>query len=91
MVLHNGFIGNFIINKGEKMFDTHKLNDKGFAEVKRFKETMSVAVSLVLNDMPEGREKSLFKTQIETAMFFGTKAIAGKEGNFTEIVKYTTF
>lgn len=70
------------------MFDTHKLNEKGFEEVKTLKSKMADAVNSALELMPEGREKSVFKTNIETAMFFGTKAIAGKEGNFTEIIKY---
>lgn len=73
------------------MFDTHKLNEQGFEEVKKLKAVMAHAVEMVLTLMPEGREKSVFKTKIEEGMFFGTKAIAGKEGNFTEIVKYTTF
>lgn len=73
------------------MFDTHKLNEKGFEEVKTFKSEMATAVMKGLELMPEGREKAVFKTKIEEAMFFGTKAIAGKEGNFTEIVQYTTF
>lgn len=72
------------------MFDTHKLNETGFSEVKQLKSEMSKAVEAALSLMPEGREKSIFKTKIEEAMFFGTKAIAGKDGNFTEIVKYTT-
>lgn len=73
------------------MFKTHKLNEKGFEEVKILKSEMAKAVDIALFLMPEGREKSVFKTKIEEAMFFGTKAIAGKEGNFTEIVEYTTF
>ena len=73
------------------MFDTHKLNEKGFHEVKELKSSMAQACEKALALMPEGREKAVFKTKIEEAMFFGTKAIAGKEGNFTEIQKYTTF
>jgi hypothetical protein len=73
------------------MFETHKLNEKGFEEVRLLKSEMASAVQVVLNLMPEGREKALFKTQIETAMFYATKAIASKEGNFTEIINYTTF
>jgi len=73
------------------MFETHKLNEKGFEEVKSLKSTMAEAVEKALSLMPEGREKAVFKTKMEEGMFFGTIAIAGKEGNFTEIVKYTTF
>ncbi len=71
------------------MFETHKLNEKGFEQVKILKSKMSEVITEVLDLMPEGREKHIFKTKIEEAMFFGTKAIAGKDGNFTEIVKYT--
>ena len=70
------------------LFDTHKLNEKGLAEVKAFKERMSLFVGQALLQMPEGREKAVFKTQIETAAFYGTKAIAGKEGNYEEIIHY---
>jgi NCAIR mutase (PurE)-related protein len=70
------------------MFDTHKLNEKGFTEVVTLKSKMAEAVHAALELMPEGREKAVFKTKIEEAMFFGTKAIAGKEGNYSEIVRY---
>ena len=70
------------------MFKTHKLNESGFEDVKRFKSNMKFAVESAMELMPEGREKSVFKTQIETALFYGTKSIAGKEGNFTEIIEY---
>ena len=70
------------------LFDTHVLNDKGFAEVARLKGVMGYAHSLVTPLMPEGREKAVFLTKLEEAMFFATKAIAGKEGNFKEIKTY---
>ncbi len=70
------------------MFETHKLNETGFAEVKAAKTVLAQAVDTALALMPEGREKAVFKTKIEEAVFFGTKAIAGKVGNWTEIVRY---
>jgi hypothetical protein len=70
------------------MFDTHKLNENGFSEVKQFKTAMSEAVGNALKLLPEGREKAIFLTKLEEAMFFGTKAIASKDGNHTEITKY---
>lgn len=71
------------------MFETHKLNDQGFEAVKQFKTTMAKAVTEVMEMLPEGREKSIFKTKLEEAMFFGTKALASKEENHTEVVQYT--
>ncbi len=70
------------------MFDTHKLTDTGFRHVESFKTKMATTLREVEELLPEGREKAVFRTKIEEAMFFGTKAIAGKDGNFTEIVKY---
>ena len=70
------------------MFDTHKLNEQGFVEVTQLKRTMAAAVDDVLPLMPEGRDKAVFKTKMEEAMFFATKSIATKEGNFTDIVTY---
>lgn len=70
------------------MFDTHKLNEKGFTEVEAFKTTIAQAIKSIDGILPDGREKAVFRTKIEEAMFFGTKAIASKEGNFTEIKEY---
>lgn len=70
------------------MFDTHLLNEKGLTEVKIFKETISRAYREIDFLLGDNREASLFKTKLEEAMFFGTKAIASKPTNFTEIVKY---
>ncbi len=70
------------------MFETHKLNETGFAAVKALKSKMNKAVCQVLMDMPDGRNKAIFKTKIEEAMFFGTKAIAADPDNHTEIITY---
>ena len=70
------------------MFDTHKLNDDGFVEMKLYKETMAMAVNNVMKLMPECREKSIFLTKLEEGVFFGAKAIAGKTGNHSEITSY---
>lgn len=70
------------------MFSTHKLNDKGFEKVKNFKGKMSEAVTICLDSLPDGREKAIFKTKIEEAMFFGTKAIAADPENHSEVIEY---
>ena len=73
------------------MFETHKLNEAGFKAMHEFKQKMSLAVSEAMFAMPEGRNKAIFKTKIDEAVFFGAKAIAEHEGNFTEIVNYQEF
>lgn len=70
------------------MFETHKLNEKGFSEVKALKAGMNEAVTTVLSLMPDGRDKSIFTTKVEEAMFFGTRAIAAKTDNHTEVIRY---
>ncbi len=70
------------------MFETHKLNDLGFTEMKSFKSDLACAVNKVLELMPPGREKSIFITKIEEAVFFGAKAIASKTGNHSEVISY---
>jgi hypothetical protein len=70
------------------MFDTHKLNDKGFDVMKNYKQIMADAVNNVLRAMPDGREKSIFLTKMEEAVFFGAKAIASKPENHTEVTQY---
>jgi hypothetical protein len=49
---------------------------------------MSKTTQDALDLMPEGREKAVFKTKLEEAVFLGTKAIASKEGNFTEVITF---
>ena len=70
------------------MFKTHKLTEKGFQEMKEFKGSIGAVVMKALESMPEGREKSVFKTKIEEAMFFGAKAIAEKADNHSEVTDY---
>ncbi|MBP9763627.1 MAG: hypothetical protein KBD10_02690 [Candidatus Pacebacteria bacterium] len=66
------------------MFEFHLLNEQGKSEVTEYKTILGDAVNQVLKMMPECREKSIFKTKLEEAVFFGTKAIAQKEGNYSE-------
>jgi hypothetical protein len=70
------------------MFDTHKLNDTGFAAMQEYKQTMADAVRKVTAAMPECREKSIFITKMEEGVFFGAKAIAQKPENHTELTQY---
>ena len=70
------------------MFDTHKLNQEGFDNMAAFKHTMADAVKRCAAAMPESREKSLYLTKLEEAVFFGAKAIASKPENHTEVIAY---
>jgi hypothetical protein len=70
------------------MFDTHKLNDNGFTEMKAYKEKLANAVKEATAMMPDCREKSIFITKMEEGVFFGAKAIAAKPGNHTEVTSY---
>jgi hypothetical protein len=70
------------------MFGTHKLNENGFAAVKSFKTAMSLGISLAMKYLPEGRDKAIFKTKLEEAVFFGTRAIAAEKKNHLEIIDY---
>ena len=70
------------------MFDTHKLNDNGFAQMQAYKTLLADATRQAVALMPEGREKAIFLTKMEEAVFFGAKAIASREDNHTEVVKY---
>ena len=68
------------------MFETHKLTEQGEDEICEFKGTLQHAVEKIEKYMPDGFEKSLFKTNFQTALYWGEMAIAGKEGNYSEIV-----
>ena len=70
------------------MFTTYKLNEDGLTAMKNFKSGMVPAVEEGLSLMTEGREKDIFVAKIEEAMFFGAKAIAHKDGNYSDIIEY---
>ena len=63
------------------MFDYHTPNGKGLDEIRKFKSTLADAIREIDALLPNGREKSLFMTKLEEAVFFGTKAIISKEEN----------
>ncbi len=70
------------------MFEKYELNKKGIKEVNEFRENFANAVMEAMHLMPESREKSLFRTKVEEAVEFGTKAISRKENNFIRITFY---
>lgn len=75
------------------MFDTHKLNLEGFVQMKKFKNIMANAANeaaeLMTDTTPEGqRAKAIFFTNLETAVFYGAKAIASVPRNHDEIIRY---
>jgi hypothetical protein len=70
------------------VFESHKLNDRGIEQVNEFKTTMALAVQTILPLMSQSREMSLFMTHLETAVFYGTKAIAQKIENSTGVKSY---
>jgi len=64
------------------MFKTHRLNNTGFEEVEKFKDTLRKTVTTLEKMLPtDSRELSMFKTKMEEAAFWGTRAIAMKEKN----------
>lgn len=70
------------------MFDSHKLNPQGIEKVSAFKTAISMAVKSVSDLLPEGRDKSIFITKIEEAVFFGTRAIAANDENHEGKTEY---
>lgn len=73
------------------MFETHKLNGVGVVEMNVFKTKMSLAVTEAMQSMLEGRNKNIFKTKIEEAVFFGAKAIAENSPNYDMVMDYPEF
>lgn len=65
----------------QQMFESHRLNNHGFEEVEQFKTQMRKTVKVLEKLVPESRELSIFKTKMEEAAFYGTKAIANKKEN----------
>ena len=70
------------------MFETRKLNDVGFDNLDRFKRTIAEAANSALSMMPDGREKSLFITKLEEAVFFGSKAITSNPAYYYDEKSY---
>jgi hypothetical protein len=70
------------------MFDTHMLNETGKVAMGAYKSTIATAAKQVAAMMPEGREKSIFITKMEEAVFFGAKAIAQVPANHDSKTEY---
>jgi hypothetical protein len=57
------------------------LNPEGKKQMDAFKTAASNFVTEVTQSMEESREKSIFLTKIDEAVFFGAKAIAQMDDN----------
>lgn len=70
------------------MLHTYLLNDEGLQRTKELKSKLQAGINDVLALLPEGREKSIFKTKVEEAAFFATRAIAMQPENHKEVISY---
>ena len=71
------------------MFESYTLNERGHAEVAKFKTNMAEAAKKVLTLLPENTlETTLFCQKMEEALFYGTKAICSKDGNYNDVIEY---
>lgn len=68
------------------MFETYMLNDLGKEQVRYFKTKMELLVTHSENMLVDGREKAIFKSKIEEAMFYGTRAIAKNPAHHSEVL-----
>lgn len=67
---------------------THLVNEKGLQELNDFSESLAACIQQCLLLMEDGRDKSIFKTKIEEAVFFGKRAISGKQENVKQKVSF---
>ena len=70
------------------MFNSIILNEQGRKELEVFKTEMSMNITHILSYMSESREKALFKTKIEEAVFWGSLAICSKPSNIESVKEY---
>lgn len=72
------------------MFETYKTNETGMREIHMVKQRITDAVEDVLQLLPkDSRDTNIFKTHIETAVFYGVRAVASKSTNHTHRTEYT--
>jgi hypothetical protein len=57
-------------------FDYHAPDEEKVGRHERTRDTLHVATAKICTELPEGREKSLFITKMEEAMFWANAAIA---------------
>lgn len=63
------------------MFTHYELNENGEQDLAYFREKLKNAMDEILPLLPEGREKSIFKTKLEEAAFWAVKAISSLPEN----------
>lgn len=57
-------------------FQTHKLNDQGFAKAKQLAEKFDELLTYIEGTVTSSRERSIAATKLEEACFFAKKALA---------------
>jgi hypothetical protein len=67
------------------MFQSRTLTLEGQKEIKSLQHEIKPVVDKMLLMLPEGREKALFKHNLELALYFGMKSLAMKPGNSEEV------
>lgn len=59
-------------------FGYHKPDAEGSRKIQRHRDMLADLCLEILQDIPEGREASVFKTKLEEAMFWASAAVARK-------------
>jgi len=57
-------------------FETYPVNEIGLAKIKLFREAFDTLLTLIVSNLPPGRELSLVRTKLEEASFYAVKSLS---------------